>query len=151
MINECRLPIARPGVLLVQRSVGFLEKRMKTRISGSDDEHQHMFYFANLDTLVLVENLGDKVVIRATRDSFTERHKMLFIHELAAEGFIPNSYQFFSDLGSPLAPLDWLVDATWLRPSPGAMARARKLMIGLLISAAILWGGSIGALFLFCR
>jgi len=124
---------------------------MKTRVSGSDDEHQHMFYFASLDTLVLVEDLGDKVVIRATRDSFSERHKILFIHELAAEGFIPNTYQFFTELGSPVCPVDWLLDSSWLRPSPGAMANARRFMRRLLVTAAVLWLASICGLLLFCK
>ncbi len=141
----------RVGILLVRDCFKLADQCMKTRIGSSDDDHQHMFYFSSMDTLLLVEDLEDRVVIRATRDTFSERHKIMFIHELAAEGFIPNSFQTFSEFNSPVSPpLHWVVDRSWLKPSPGAMASARGLMIRLVAVATVIWLGSMIALIVFC-
>lgn len=106
------------------------------------------FYFAQLDTLVRVERSGDAVTIRATRDTFSVRRKEYFIHELAAEGFIDDGYQWFSlgDIHSA-RPIRWLVDFTWLGISPELTAAARRFMLRMLGAAAMLWVGLMTALF----
>jgi hypothetical protein len=100
----------------------------------------YQFYFADLDTLVLVESSPDEVIIRATRHTFSERRKDTFIHALAAEGFIPESYAWAS-AGGPhgLGGIRWLVDLGWLKdtlPDPG---HSRRFMWKLLGGATLLW------------
>ncbi len=58
------------------------------------------FYFPERDTLVLVETTPAAVIIRATRDTFSEKRKRFFIHELAAEGFIADDFEWHSLAGT---------------------------------------------------
>jgi hypothetical protein len=104
------------------------------------------FYFRDLDNHVLVETFADGVVIRATRDSFSERRKTFFIRELAAEGYIPDAYQTY--IGSqPTQSLraEWLVDGAWKGPR---RTPATRFMVRLLAYATLLWLGFMSVLFL---
>jgi hypothetical protein len=58
--------------------------------------HRFDFNFSRLDTLVMVEKRGDGIVIHATRDTFSPERKENFIRALAAEGFIPDDFRWFS-------------------------------------------------------
>jgi len=99
------------------------------------------FCFSELDTLVCVENRPDEVLIHATRATFSEERKAYFIRELAAEGFIPVDYKWFGERssfsGNPV--VQWLVDCSWWKPSPHAVASIRRFMIRTLVGAALLW------------
>lgn len=111
--------------------------------------HCYDFYFPDVDTLVRVESSPEEVVIRASRNTFTEQRKRSFIHELAAEGFIPECYEWFSLAGTGLSRgASWLVDISWLCADPAAQACARRLMLRLFAAAALLWLGLMTALFL---
>jgi hypothetical protein len=98
------------------------------------------FYFANLDTLVLVESSPDDVTIRATRNTFNEQRKRAFVHELVAEGFIPESFAWISAGDSGFSPeVCWLVDRSWLKsrlPDPSASRRFMRRLVG---GAILLW------------
>jgi len=54
-------------------------------------------YIPDLDNDVVIENGVTGVVIRTTRDNFPERRKRAFIRHLAAEGYIPDYYEWFSE------------------------------------------------------
>ena len=110
------------------------------------------FCFPDLDTLIQVEELEDSVVVRATRDSFSERRKICFIRELAAEGFIDDSYRWFSGFGQgTFLAVRWQVDYSWLKPDQAAVARTRRFMIRLLMSAVLLWLGIMSVLLLVSK
>lgn len=107
------------------------------------------FYFPERDTLVLVEASPAAVTIRASRDTFSEKRKRFFIHELAAEGFIPDDYEWYSLAGSELSRgARWLVDPTWLQVNPAATACARRFMVRLLAGGLGLWLGLMAVLLL---
>ena len=107
------------------------------------------FYFPELDTLVQVENRPFDVIIRATRNTFSERRKRFFIRELAAEGFIPDDYRWLSLAGSELSRgVRWFVDISWLQPNAEAAAIARRFIIRLFCSTSVLWVGLMAWLFL---
>jgi hypothetical protein len=98
------------------------------------------FYFSGLDTLVQVEDLAGKIVIRASRNTFSEERKARFIRELAAEGFIPDHYQWLAPAGrEPAQGVRWLVDVSCFRPDKTLAAGTRRFMVRLLSSAALLW------------
>jgi hypothetical protein len=98
------------------------------------------FYFPDVDTLALVEESQDEVVVRATRNTFSERRKTFFIRELAAEGFISDSYEKFPGFGSsPRLNVRWQADISWLKSNKDHFARARRLLLRLFLSAALLW------------
>ena len=98
------------------------------------------FYFPDVDSLVQVEASPGDVVIRASRNTFTEQRKRNFIHVLAAEGFIPDDYEWLSLAGSELSRgVRWLVDVSWLRIDPAVVAGANRFMLRLLAGAAALW------------
>ena len=103
------------------------------------------FYFPDLDTLVLVEDAGDRVIIRATRNSFSDRRKAYFIRRLAAEGFIPDHFQWTSSLNSEWSQIGWFVDTSRVRAHKGDTVRTRRFMIRLLASMALIWLGIMAA------
>ena len=108
------------------------------------------FQYPELDTLILVEASDAGVTIRATRDSFSEQRKLSFIHELAAEGFIPEDYAWRSLAGSAWSRgVRWQVDISWLRIDPAVTATARRFMVRLLAGGFLLWVALMGSLFLF--
>lgn len=107
------------------------------------------FGFPYLDTLVLVEDYGDSVDIRATRDTFSDRRKTAFIRELAAEGFIDDSYQWFTLAGpESYFGVRWRVDFSWLQLPAVVLARARRFMVRLLLGGFLLWATLIACLVL---
>ena len=97
------------------------------------------FYFPDVDTLALVEESGDRVVVRTTRNTFSERRKIFFIRELAAEGFISDSYENFPGFESTRLNVRWQADISWLKSNKAHFAQARRHMIRLFLSAASLW------------
>jgi hypothetical protein len=106
------------------------------------------FCFPEKDTLLRVEEAEDSVVIRATRDSFSYSRKSSFIRELAAEGFIPDSYKWFSQAGpDTFMGVRWLVDISWLVLPETALASARRFMWRILCGGCLLWVGLMVALF----
>ena len=100
---------------------------------------QYEFCFPRLDTLVLVEQTDDQVVIRATRDTFSDRRKIFFIRELAVEGFISEDYQWFSGYSDwPVSSVSWLVDHSWLGANSNLTRRTNRVMARLIIGASLL-------------
>lgn len=98
------------------------------------------FYFPDVDTLVQVETSSAAIIIRASRNTFSEQRKRRFIHELAAEGFIPDDYEWLSLAGSELSRgVRWLVDIAWLKIDPQMMAKTRRFMVRLIAGAVLLW------------
>ena len=59
--------------------------------------HQSRPYIAELDNHILVENNAGGVVISATRDNFSDKRKAFFVRHLAAEGYILERYEWFSE------------------------------------------------------
>ncbi len=104
------------------------------------------FYFRDLDTLVQVETPDpDTVIVRATRNTFSERRKVYFIRELAAEGFIPEGCQWYP-LPAGMPRVMWVIDVSWLRLSEAAKSRTRRLMLSLLGGGFLLWTALLSGL-----
>ena len=98
------------------------------------------FYFPDVDTLIEVEREPAAVTIRASRDTFSERRKRAFIRELAAEGFIPDDYEWLSLANSDYSRgARWLVDLSWLKISPAVRTCARRFMVRLIGGAFFIW------------
>ena len=98
------------------------------------------FYLPELDNLVLVENRDGAVVIRATRDNFSERRKAFFIRELAAEGHIPDRYEWFAESGADeFLGVQWIVDRSWLKLDAEMRRRTTRFMRRLLLATGGLW------------
>ena len=109
--------------------------------------HCYEFYFADLDTLVLVESSSEEVTIRATRNTFSEGRKLSFIHELAAEGFIPDNYAWVSACGSGFSRgVRWLVDLSWLKNQLPDPSVSRRFVLRTLAGAVLLWVVLMGGL-----
>ncbi|HUK83203.1 MAG TPA: hypothetical protein VLZ12_11300 [Verrucomicrobiae bacterium] len=100
------------------------------------------FQFPDVDTRILVEDLEDEVVIRASRDTFSERRKQNFIRELAAEGFIADCFQW------SCRGVRWLVDASSAMPGKAVTARTNRFMIRLFVCSVLLWLAIMGGVFL---
>ena len=88
----------------------------------------------------MVQEMEDEIVVRDTRNTFSETRKIHFIRKIAAEGFVSDSYQWFCDFASgSRMRVRWLVDASWLRTGEAHAARVHIFMIGLMLSATLLW------------
>jgi hypothetical protein len=117
--------------------------------TDSQPPRSYEFYFPERDTLVLVEASPVEVTIRASRDTFSERRKRCFIHELAAEGFIPDDYEWHSlAVTATSRGAHWRVDPSWLRADEAARACARRFMVRLLAGGCLLWLGLMATLLL---
>jgi hypothetical protein len=105
------------------------------------------FYHSRLDTLLLVEEDDCGVRVRASRNTFSSRRKSCFIHELAAEGFISDRYEWFgaADPGGLLG-VRWQVDASWVRINAAVANRARRTVFRWWFCATLLWLGMIALL-----
>ncbi|HUI08626.1 MAG TPA: hypothetical protein VL486_16620 [Verrucomicrobiae bacterium] len=91
------------------------------------------FQFPDVDTRILVEDSEDGVVIHASRDTFSQRRKICFIRELAAEGFIADCFQW-SGRG-----VHWLVDDSLARRRPDVASRTNRFMIRLFLGVVSLY------------
>ena len=118
----------------------------------TNSSRQHEFYFPGLDNLILVENRTDGVVIRATRNNFSEARKSFFIRELAAEGFIPDSYGWFSSSAADtFLGVRWIIDRSWVGLHPKMARRTNRYMRYLLLGVGLFWLGLMSLLFLCHR
>jgi len=98
------------------------------------------FYFADVDTHVLVENAEGGPVIRATRNSFSESRKSHFVRQLAAEGYIPDRYEWFCHANSDEPQsVKWLVDRSWVRLDPEIRRRAARNFLYTLLCGGLFW------------
>jgi hypothetical protein len=109
------------------------------------------FDFPTLGTLLRVEESDGAVVVRATRDTFTDERKSRFIRELVAEGFIPDGC-VWSPLNSPIAfrGVQWLVDlSSQPKRDSDSVARAHRYVTGLLSGGLLIWLAlsTLGALY----
>jgi len=120
--------------------------RRSIRPAGPRPPLGHVFAFPQLDAVVEVTASPTGVVIRASRDCFSEERKHSFIRELAAEGFIDEAC-CWRRLGS-LHGVHWLVDASGFMPDAASVARTRRLMLRLIFSSAGLWLCLMGLLLL---
>ena len=106
------------------------------------------FCFPEKDTLVRVEVGEAGVTVRATRDTFTEQRKASFVRELAAEGFIADTYRWFSSAAAEsYLGVHWQIDYSWLVIPPQAIATARRFMLRLLACSLLFWLGQMATLF----
>jgi uncharacterized pyridoxamine 5'-phosphate oxidase family protein len=106
------------------------------------------FYFPDLDNLVLVESLEDgNVRVRCTRNNLSEKRKVFFIRELAAEGFIPDNYQWFSGSSVGSLGVTWVKDYSWVKLHAAVTRRSNRAMRILLVGSCILWLAMMRVLF----
>lgn len=97
------------------------------------------FDYPILGTQVLVESFDDEVVIRATKDTFTEPQKQAFIRNLALEGFVSESLRWtYTGRGYSAVRVRWLVDGRWAVAS-AATERPRRTMTRIVVVASIAW------------
>ena len=107
------------------------------------------FYFPELDNYVLVENRPEKVIIRATRDNFSDRRKFMFIRYLAAEGHIPDHFAWLCQIGADeMMGMRWVIDRSWLRLSPEIRRRATRNALRFLFVSCLVWLVMMAILFL---
>jgi hypothetical protein len=106
------------------------------------------FFIHDLETHVQVENPDpDTVIVRATRNTFSERRKVQFIRELAAEGFIPDGCQWYP-LPAGMPRIRWVIDVSWLKMSKAAKSHTRRVVLGLVGGGLLVWTALLSALML---
>jgi hypothetical protein len=97
------------------------------------------FSIARPDNCISVEQQDERVVIRATRDNFSQREKSFFIRYLAAEGYIPAAYQWFAESDLEWSScLSWIVDSAGLRANHSPKKALRQIL-WLVACVALGW------------
>jgi hypothetical protein len=98
------------------------------------------FYFSDLDNIILVENLDEENVrIRFTNDNLSERRRTAFVHQLAAEGFIPDQFQWYSGSTFGSLSIQWLHDCSWVKLPEKVIKRSNRFMKLLIAAACLFW------------
>ncbi|MDB6068466.1 MAG: hypothetical protein JWR26_4674 [Pedosphaera sp.] len=101
---------------------------------------QYEFSSQQPENYILVESCEDGVVIRAARKNFSNERKSMFIRELAAEGFIPDQFQWFSDPDtSGYMGITWIIDSSWLHLHAAVRRESERRFFQLIGSASLLW------------
>ncbi len=94
---------------------------------------------ARPQNLVVIENLDERVTIRAQRDNFSPREKACFIRYLAAEGFIPELYQWFTDSDAECSlHATWMVDDARVAVKRSSNKALRRIL-RLIGCAGLIW------------
>ena len=91
----------------------------------------------NPPNLIVVERCRDGVVIRAAQNNFSERRKAFLIRQLAAEGYIPDPFEQFTE-AAPIPGLTWIVDRSLMVVGWEATNRTRRFMQRLIAGACLL-------------
>jgi hypothetical protein len=97
------------------------------------------------ENYLLVENQEDgRVVIHAAFDNYTEQRKALFIRELAAEGFIPDEYEYLTSTGGfGFMGVYWVIDDSWLEIPQEVVTtshrRGWELFLSMFIVAVVIF------------
>jgi hypothetical protein len=95
------------------------------------------------ENFILVENeAGGTVLVRAARNNYSDRQKRAFIRELAAEGFIPDHLERISDPdfgGSPCG-VHWVIDHSWMQIHSAVQRKATRAVVTMLLIGVLLWG-----------
>jgi hypothetical protein len=98
------------------------------------------FYFPDLDNIILVECHEDEsVTVRASKDNVPEDRKIFFLRKLAAEGFLPDNYQWFSGSTDGSNGLLWIKDFSWLKTPEAITRKSNRAMGRMFLVACVLW------------
>jgi hypothetical protein len=98
------------------------------------------FYFSDLDNIILVECLDEENVrIRFTKDNLSEKRRTGFVHHLAAEGFIPEQFQWYSFSTFGSLGVQWVHDCSWVKLPEKVIRRSNRFMKLLIAGACLFW------------
>ena len=101
---------------------------------------QRKFDFLTAECPLQVENRPDKVIVRAARNNLSDRHKAFFLRHLAAEGFIPDAYQRFSELRADASlPVQWLISREWLQAHVTLREKAPRQVLRAILVGCMVW------------
>ena len=92
----------------------------------------------NPRNLVVIERDGESVLIRAAQDNFSARRKAFLIRQLAAEGYIPDEYERFTE-EAPVEGLTWVIDRSLLFIGAEARKRTGRIMRRVIAGGCLLW------------
>ena len=87
------------------------------------------------------------MLFRAAEDNFSERRKAFLIRQLAAEGYIPDVFEDFSE-HSKTPGLVWVIDRSLLILRPEVRRRHSRFMRRLVLGGCLLWLVEVGLLLL---
>jgi len=95
---------------------------------------------ANPENRLRIETQGGGIVIHSARDDFSPREKSLFIRYLAAEGFIPERYEWLADPETAqLCGLTWLVDSSLITQKSERHLKALRQIVRVILCALLFW------------
>ena len=92
----------------------------------------------NPPNLIVIERARETALIRAAQDNFSERRKAFLIRQLAAEGYIPDQYEGFSE-EAPVEGLTWVIDRSLMFVGAEATKRTRRIMQRVIAGGCLLW------------
>jgi hypothetical protein len=92
----------------------------------------------NPPNLIVVERETETVLIRAAQDNFSPRRKAFLIRQLAAEGYIPDRFEGFTE-DAPVGGLIWVIDRSLMFVGAEATKRTRRIMQRVIAGGCLLW------------
>ncbi len=103
----------------------------------------------NPENIIVIENFrGDRVILRAAHDNFSQRRKAFLVRQLAAEGYIPDGFEHTTQEAWP-EDLIWVVDRSLALMGAEATRRLRRTMRRLILAGCGLWVAEMVLLLLF--
>ena len=90
----------------------------------------------NPNNLVIVETQKENVLIRAAQNNFSGRRKAFLIRQLAAEGYIPDRFELYTE-DEPMVGLKWVIDRSLMIIGPAAIGRTHKFMQRLIVGSCL--------------
>jgi len=100
---------------------------------------QQRFSSAHPENLLVIENRPRTVIIQAERDNFSPPQKAYLIRYLAAEGFIPDRYQWFVDPQiTHQSGVEWIIEGTVANPRESAHQALRQIL-RLIFCLSLVW------------
>ena len=104
----------------------------------------------NPENIIVIDSHKNRVIFRAAYNNFSDRRKAFLIRQLAAEGYIPDCYESFSERSWPRS-LSWVVDRSLIEIGAEATRRSQRAMQRLILTGYALWVVEIALLFLRAR
>jgi hypothetical protein len=95
----------------------------------------------------VVENAEEGVIFRAAYNNFSERRKAFLIRQLAAEGYVPDVFEEYTEYHRPPG-LVWVIDRSLLYLAPEAKKRCSRFMRRLVLGGCLLWLLELGLVLL---
>lgn len=130
------------GATVISMSLASRDKQSESRNMREQKvvAKEFEFYFSDLDNIILVERLDEENIrIRFTKNNLSAKRRTAFVQHLAAEGFIPDQFQWYSGSEFGTLGVQWVRDCSWVKLPEKVIRRSNRFMKLLIAGACLFW------------